>query len=84
MFTNPAASWYHSNRYTAESVCEHCAGVLRHEKWCITRDPLLQYAFAAVLDAAKLTLRDQLVLHALGVSWQQNELQEGSQEPAVR
>lgn len=75
MFANPAASWYQSNRYNAESTCLHCEGVLRHEKWCITRDALVRYAFAAVLDAGKLTLRDQLVLHALGVSWRQNDEQ---------
>lgn len=73
MFSNPAASWYHSNQYNAQSTCQHCGGVLRHEKWCITRDAFVQYAFSAVLDASKLTLRDHLVLHALGVSWRQNE-----------
>lgn len=42
---------------------------MRHEKWCITRDPLVQYAYAIVSDPEKLTLRDRLILHALGVDW---------------
>lgn len=36
MFANPAASWYHSNQYNEKSTCEHCGGVVRHERWCIT------------------------------------------------
>jgi hypothetical protein len=71
MSINSAASWYH-NRYEAGSVCEHCGGIIRHERWCITRDPLVQYAYAVVLDPNKLTLIDRLTLHALGVAWQQN------------
>ena len=27
-----ATKWYHSNQYTAESKCEYCAGVIRHER----------------------------------------------------
>ena len=72
MFANPAASWYHSNQYTAKSACEHCAGVVRHERWCITCDALVQYAYGAVLDPEKLTLTDRLILHALGVAWGKN------------
>jgi hypothetical protein len=72
MFANPAASWYHSNQYAAASACEHCGGIIRHGRWCITCNALVQYAYGAVLDAAKLTLTDSLILHALGVSWQQN------------
>jgi len=74
MFTNPvAASWYHSNQYAAQSACEHCGGTIRHERWCITRDALVQYAYGAVLDPGKLTLTDMLILHALGVSWEKNQ-----------
>jgi hypothetical protein len=72
MLANPAASWYHSNQYNAQSACEHCGGVVRHEHWCITRDAIVQYAFGAVLDPEKLTLCDRLILHALGASWQKN------------
>ncbi|HKT87944.1 MAG TPA: hypothetical protein VJQ59_05880 [Candidatus Sulfotelmatobacter sp.] len=75
MFSKPAASWYHSNQYSAEAVCEHCGGVIRHERWCITRDALVQYAYGVVLDSGKMTLSDRLILHALGVSWQNNNSQ---------
>ena len=61
--------WYHSNRYAAETACEHCAGVVRHEPWCITRNANVAYAYAALLDADKLSLEDSLVLHALGIAW---------------
>jgi hypothetical protein len=69
MFANPAASWYHSNRYSASSACEHCGGIVRHEHWCVTVDPAVQYAYEVVLDAEKLSLVDRLTLHALGVAW---------------
>ena len=75
MFTNPAANWHNSKRYNAQAACEHCGGVIRHERWCITCDPLVQYAYGVVLDAEKLTLRDRLILHALGVSWTTNQCQ---------
>jgi len=32
MFANPAASWYHSNQYAAQSACQHCGGVVRYER----------------------------------------------------
>jgi len=72
MFPVPAAGWFHSNQSNATSACEHCGGVARHERWCITCDALVQYAFQAVLEAEKLTAADQLILHALGVSWEKN------------
>ncbi len=48
---------------------EHCSGIIRHETWCITRNDEVAYAYKAVLDADKLSLGDQLILHALGVVW---------------
>jgi len=72
MFVSPAASWYHSNQYAAQSECEHCGGMVRHERWCITRNPAVQYAYSVVQDAEKLSLYDRLILHALGVEWGQN------------
>ena len=75
MFVNPAASWHHSNQRNAQAPCEHCEGIVRHERWCITCDPIVQYAFAVVADPDKLTLRDRLILHALGVSWATNQYQ---------
>ncbi|HUA14429.1 MAG TPA: hypothetical protein VMG31_03960 [Verrucomicrobiae bacterium] len=72
MSAKPAASWFHSNQYSAQAQCEHCGGIVRHERWCITCDALVQYAYSAVLEPDKLTLLDRLTLHALGVSWQKD------------
>lgn len=72
MLTNPPAGWYHSNPYNAEATCPHCGGVVRHEKWCVTRDALVRYAYSITSDPEKLTLCDRLILHALGVSWSLN------------
>jgi hypothetical protein len=52
-----------------------CDGTVRHERWCITSDPAVQYAYGAVFEPEKLTLMDRLVLHALGVSWDKNPCQ---------
>jgi hypothetical protein len=60
---------YYSNRYTSPSACEHCGGIVRHERWCITRDPIVYYAFDVVVHPEKLNAGDVLILHSLGVSW---------------
>jgi len=64
-----ATAWYHSNRYSAQAACQHCRGVIRHESWCITVNPVVYYAYEAVLDSGKLSVGDVLALHALGVVW---------------
>jgi len=69
MSTQPASTWQHSNKYSADSACKHCKGVVRHEPWCITRSELVLYAYEAVVDAGALSEGDKLILHALGVSW---------------
>lgn len=61
--------WFHSNKYTADAACEHCNGVVSHEPWCITSNSNVMNAWESVLDPAKLSLHDQLILHALGVAW---------------
>ena len=63
------AARFHSNLYCAQSACEHCSGVIRHESWCITVNPVVYYAYEAVLDADKLSMGDVLALHSLGVQW---------------
>ena len=68
--------WSHSNRYTAESVCRHCGGVIRHERWCQIRNPQVAYAFQVLADPSRLSLRDQLILHALGVCWNAPQFEE--------
>jgi len=81
MPAKPAAFWYHSNQYNAQSACETCGGIVRHERWCITCDTVVQYAYGAVLDPEKLTLCDRLILHALGVSWEKNRCMGACQSP---
>jgi hypothetical protein len=66
---NNSTTIFHSNQYSLASACEHCGGVVRHERWCITHNPAVNYAYAVVLDAGLLSFSDRLVLHALGVSW---------------
>ncbi len=63
------SKWYHANKYTAEGACQECAGVVRHAYWCPTCNPLVAYAYDVVRDSGKLTVEDQLILHALGVTW---------------
>ena len=69
MSTHQAAVWRHSNKYSADTACEHCDGIVRHEPWCITGCPVVMYAYEAVLDSDKLSEGDRLILHALGVEW---------------
>lgn len=64
-----ANKWYHSNQYSADSKCEHCGGVVRHEPWCVRENALVAYAFLTATGAAPLSDQDNLILHALGVSW---------------
>ena len=58
-----------NNQLTVDPVCDHCAGTTSHETWCITCNPIVRYAYAAVMDGGRLTLGDELSLHALGVEW---------------
>jgi hypothetical protein len=52
----------------ALAVSEPCGEVVRHERWCITCDPAVQYAYEVVLDSEQMTVIDRLTLHALGVA----------------
>jgi len=61
--------WYHLNQYNALAACEHCQGVIRHEPWCMCAAPAVWYAYEVVADPSKLTMGDALMLHALGVVW---------------
>lgn len=70
------AKCYHSNQYSADSACGHCAGVIRHEPWCVTCNENVAYAYAAVLDEARLDQQDKLILHALGARWIGTSLKE--------
>lgn len=59
----------HSNRYSADSACWHCDGVLCHELWCITQNAHVQYAYQVVGDPVHMECGDHLILHALGARW---------------
>ena len=72
MATTQTNTWFHSNRYSAEAVCDFCDGLVRHEPWCISRNPEVLKAWEAVNDPAKLSVHDKLILHALGTTWTAN------------
>lgn len=72
MSTHDTAVWQHSNKYSADAACDYCRGIVRHESWCIARSEAVLYAYSAVLDSKTLTAGDNLILHALGVSWVDN------------
>jgi hypothetical protein len=69
MSNKSETSWYHSNQYTAQSACQFCNGIVRHEHWCATVDHFVEYAYRIVADPTQLTAGDALVLHSLGVRW---------------
>jgi len=62
---------YHSKRSSAQAACGHCQGTIRHERWCITVDPAVYYAYQIVADPSKLTVGDALILHSLGAIWEE-------------
>ena len=69
MYANDQTPWWHSNRYTADSACLECGGIIRCEVWCSTECSSVRYAQQAVLDPDQLSIGDQLILHALGAAW---------------
>ena len=69
MPTQNQLPWSHSNKYSANSACVHCEGVIRHESWCPVQNTNVYYAYQAVSQPGLLSLGDQLILHALGVAW---------------
>ncbi len=58
-----------SNRYSSDSACAHCDGIVRHEPWCATQNVNVHYAHRAALFPNQLSLEDRIILHALGVAW---------------
>jgi hypothetical protein len=63
-------AWFDSNQYSASALaCEYCQASPGHERWCITQNLRVQEAWQPVLDPAKLSFQDRLILHALGVAW---------------
>lgn len=62
LHNNPAS--YHSNRYDAQSACQYCEGVIRHERWCLAQNPAVRYACEIVVYPEKLTIGDAIILHS--------------------
>lgn len=65
--------WFHCNHYDADSACDYCQGVIRHEAWRVFVAPIVSYAHEIVADPNKLTRGDALMLHALGVAWDEKQ-----------
>ena len=83
MTTTQSLPWFHSNPYTPDPTCEYCQGSTRHEFWCITQNLQVLSAWQAVLNAAKLSLHDQLILHALGAAWVDDKQARLQPQPAT-
>lgn len=69
MTTTQLHSWSDGNQGFGVFACEHCGGVNQHECWCLTQNANVMTAWEAVLNPAKLSLHDELILHALGAAW---------------
>lgn len=69
MSTASPSKWYHANQYTAEAACPECGGVVRHTHWCAVCNAEAAYAYEILRDSSRLTVKEQLILHALGVAW---------------
>jgi hypothetical protein len=60
---------FHSNKYAANTECENCKGIIRHEPWCIAENPNVLYAYEVVLHPNKLSVEDSMRLHGMGSIW---------------
>ena len=63
------SSLHHCNRYSADSACAHCEGIISHEPWCITQNANVHYAHQVALFPNQLCLEDRIILHGWGVAW---------------
>jgi hypothetical protein len=54
---------------TLKQACEHCEGIIRHERWCQTLNPVVGYACKIVVSADELAIGNAIILHSLGVLW---------------
>jgi hypothetical protein len=77
----PSAIWCYCNRDNAQSACDHCKALIRHELWGITLNPGVSYACEIVADPSKLTVGDGLMLHSLGVIWEKKSSQGIGNQP---
>ena len=67
--------WHQLNRHNT-LPCEHCDGVFRHLSWCMCVAPDVLYAYEIVADPGRLTVGDALMLHALGVAWDDTRVED--------
>jgi hypothetical protein len=63
------AAPYHCSGYNAQAACKHCDGIIHHERWCQTLNPVVGYAYKIVVSANELAIGDTIILHSLGVLW---------------
>jgi hypothetical protein len=63
------AALHHSNKHNAQAACEHCDGMIHHERWCQTLNPVVGYAHKIVVSANELAIGDAIILHSLGGLW---------------
>jgi hypothetical protein len=68
-------AWFHGNRYSAQTACEHCGSAVQHEPWCMTLNTETFYAYKIVMDPTALTVGDALILHSLGAAWSKQDCQ---------
>jgi hypothetical protein len=68
------AALNNSNGYNAQAACEHCEGIVRHERWCQTLNPVVCYACKIVVSADELAIGDAIILHSLGVLWDHSHI----------
>ncbi len=73
--TSNILKWYHLNRHNT-LPCQHCDGIICHLPWCMCIDPYVLYAYEIVAEPSKLTIGDALMLHALGVAWDEKGIEE--------
>ena len=65
----------HNYQYSEDSACVQCGGIVRCETWCNTESSNVRYAHHVLLYPNHLSLGDQLILHALGVTWTAESIQ---------
>ncbi len=76
--TDSQVRWYQFTRHDALSACKHCDEFARHDPWCMLVAPIGLCACHIQVDPSTLTIGDALILHALGLAW--DEMQAGVSE----
>jgi hypothetical protein len=61
---------YHCNKYSADSACEHCGGIIRHAHWCIELNSHVRYAYAVVANPDVFNEADRKFLKLFGLKWE--------------